>query len=104
MTLPKTVSGTVGCEIALSITASLVDTDGSETLTLKLSGLPATATLNHGLKLANGTWRLTPTDLLGLKLQASTRGTVTLKVDCLSTESLGGIAASVSANMRVQIA
>ncbi len=103
LTLPKMLSGAVGSEIALPIIANLTDTDGSETLTVKLSGLPGTATLNQGQKLADGTWRLTSNDLVGLKLQISTPGKFTLKMDCLSAESLDGAVANVSAKIPVQI-
>ncbi|MBC7816707.1 MAG: cadherin-like domain-containing protein [Planctomycetaceae bacterium] len=104
LALSKSIAGTVGSEIALPVTAALMDDDGSETLTLKLSGLPPTATLNHGLKLADGTWQLTSQDLVGLKLQVSTAGKFTLKIECLATESVGGTVAKVSAKVKTQIA
>lgn len=103
LSLSKSITGTVGGEIALPMTAALVDNDGSETLTLKLSGLPPTATLNHGVKLTDGTWQLTSQDLVGLKLQVSTTGKFTLKVECLAAESVGGTFAKVSAKVKAQI-
>lgn len=103
LTIPKVVSGSVGSDIALAITANLVDTDGSETLTIKLSGLPATVTLNRGQKQADGSWQLEFQDLVGLKLRASKAGNFTLKVTSLSTESAGALQASVLSSASIKI-
>ena len=47
-----------GTAIPLSITASTVDSDGSETLAVTITGLPAGATLNHGTHNSDGSWTL----------------------------------------------
>src|SRR4029453_11908216 len=47
------------------IAASLVDTDGSETLTIQISGVPAGATLSAGTNLGGGVWSLTSAQLAG---------------------------------------
>ncbi len=102
-TIPKTLSGMVGSDIDLPLRTELIDTDGSETIAVKLSGLPATATLNRGTKLSNGTWQLTSNDLKGLKVRVSAPGTFTLKMTCISTESLNGTTATSPASVRLQI-
>ena len=56
-------SSVVGDEdnsIALTITSSLLDTDGSETLSIEISGVPAGATLSAGTDNGGGLWTLTP--------------------------------------------
>ncbi|MBI2240799.1 MAG: hypothetical protein HYU59_08355 [Magnetospirillum gryphiswaldense] len=64
--------------IDISITPTLVDTDGSETLYVYVTGLPSGVTLNHGTAVASGTvvdgvtftgttYRLTQAELSGLK-------------------------------------
>lgn len=102
-TIPKTLSGMVGSEIDFPLKAELIDTDGSETIAVKLSGLPATATLNRGTKLSDGTWQLTSNDFKGLKVQVPALGTFTLKMTCISTESLSGTMATSTASLRLQV-
>lgn len=64
--------------IDLAITPTLVDTDGSETLYVYVTGVPAGVTLNHGTAVAAGTvvdgvtftgttYKLTQAELSGLK-------------------------------------
>ena len=54
--------------VTLDIAASLVDTDGSESLTVVISGVPAGAALSAGSDNGDGTWTLGPADLPGLTL------------------------------------
>ncbi|WP_276521626.1 type I secretion C-terminal target domain-containing protein, partial [Shewanella sairae] len=57
-------------EIALDIEASLVDLDGSETLSdITIEGLPEGAYLSAGNYLDNGTWSVTPQELNDLKIR-----------------------------------
>ncbi|MBU6234705.1 MAG: type I secretion C-terminal target domain-containing protein [Alphaproteobacteria bacterium] len=62
------VAGDDNTPIPLQISAAVVDTDGSETLTsVQLTGIPAGFTLNHGT-FAAGVWTLNPADLPTLTL------------------------------------
>ncbi|WP_199235340.1 Ig-like domain-containing protein, partial [Azospirillum sp. TSA6c] len=70
-----TVSAATGNEdtaIALTINPALTDTDGSETLTVTISGIPAGASLTNSagntLTISNGSITLTPAQLAGLKI------------------------------------
>jgi hypothetical protein len=54
--------------IALSFSAALRDTDGSESLGLSLLGVPAGAVLSRGRRAADGSWTLAPADLAELTL------------------------------------
>ena len=61
-------SGDEDTAIALDIQTSLNDSDGSESLAIVLSDIPAGAMLNKGTPLADGQWGLTVADLEGLKI------------------------------------
>ncbi|WP_042694708.1 hypothetical protein, partial [Azospirillum sp. B506] len=65
-------SGDEDTAIALNITSALTDLDGSETLSIRIAGVPAGATLSAGTYVTetNGTttWTLTPDQLAGLKV------------------------------------
>ena len=63
-----TVSGTDQEELPLGITASLVDTSGSETISINISGVPDEVTLSAGTDKGNGTWELTPEELNNLTI------------------------------------
>ncbi|MGD1698479.1 tandem-95 repeat protein [Dapis sp. BLCC M229] len=63
-----TVSGTDQDDLPLGITASLVDSSGSETLSIAISGVPDGATLSAGTDQGNGSWVLTPEELANLTL------------------------------------
>ena len=54
--------------IALTITSSLLDTDGSETLLIEITGVPTGATLSAGTDNGGGSWTLTPAELAGLTI------------------------------------
>ncbi len=54
--------------VPLDIRASLNDNDGSETLSVTISGLPQGATLSAGVKNADGSWTLSQGELVGVFL------------------------------------
>lgn len=60
-------SGQVDTAIGLSIASALVDLDGSESLSIKIAGVPAGASLSSGTD-HGGVWLLTPAQLSGLKI------------------------------------
>ncbi len=64
----STATGDEDTPITLDISGALLDTDGSETLELEISGVPTGATLSAGTDLGAGVWRLVPADLAGLTL------------------------------------
>jgi VCBS repeat-containing protein len=82
------VSGDAGEPIALDIAANLVDTDGSETLSILLQGLPEGATPSAGTYNADlGGWVLSQAQLDGLTVTSSTAGVFTLTVTATATET-----------------
>tara|TARA_R110002124_G_scaffold167641_5_gene335053 strand:+ start:9249 stop:12626 length:3378 start_codon:yes stop_codon:yes gene_type:complete len=92
------VTGQAGQPVALDIAAQLTDLDGSEVLSLTLSGLPAGSLLSAGTANANGTFTLAPGDLAGLTLTPPTgvSGDVTVQVTATATEQSNGASAAVS--------
>ena len=93
------VTGQAGQPLALDIAAALTDTDGSEVLSLTLSGLPVGSLLSAGTSNANGTFTLAPGDLDGLTLTPPTgvSGDVTVQVTATATEQSNGATAAVTA-------
>ncbi len=61
-------SGSEDNAIALDIDASLIDTDGSESMSITISDVPAGATLSAGTDNGDGTWTLGQGDLSGLTI------------------------------------
>lgn len=80
--------------IPLSITSALIDADGSESLSITISGVPTGAVLNQGTNLGGDSWKLTAAQLSGLTLTppAQSDSDFTLTVTATSTESGGGTA------------
>ncbi len=100
----SSVDGTEDTPIALGIGAALIDTDGSETLSVVIRGVPAGATLSAGTDLGNGAWALGPDDLAGLTVTPSEHSDsdFTLSIEATATESDGDTAVSI-ASVRVGV-
>ncbi|HUT48382.1 MAG TPA: Ig-like domain-containing protein, partial [Alphaproteobacteria bacterium] len=73
---------------ALTINPALTDTDGSETLAVTVSGVPAGASLSAGSDQGGGVWTLTPAQLAGLTITPPADSDVdfTLTVTATSTD------------------
>ncbi len=95
-------SGNEGSNIPLAISSALVDTDGSESLSIQISNLPTGATLSAGVN-NSGVWTLTPADLAALKIHVLDNGSFTLKVKATATESSNGDSASTSADLALTV-
>lgn len=86
--------------VALDISAALTDTDGSETLSVEISGLPQGATLSAGTAQGDGSWLLAADDLPGLELAVASPTDFTLTVTATATDA-NGSASAVSHDMTV---
>ena len=84
---------------------ALIDTDGSESLSFVLSGLPAGASLSAGTKQADGSWLLTPAQLSGVTFipPAQASGSFTLTLTGIAAESAGGSTARTSVDFTVSL-
>ncbi|MBA2369226.1 MAG: DUF4347 domain-containing protein [Candidatus Protochlamydia sp.] len=103
-----TVINAIGNEdtaIPLNISSSLVDTDGSEALTIHISNVPSGALLTAGINLGGGNWLLTPAQLNGLKIIPALHNAndFTLTVKAISTESNNNATASVTKLLAVKV-
>ena len=85
------LTGNEDTDIPLNIDAALVDQDGSETLSISISGVPEGAVLSAGTNLGNGVWDIDPADLANLKITPPADSNVdfTLQVTATATESNG---------------
>lgn len=92
---------TDGVTVELDISAALGDTDGSETLSITVDGLPDGATLSAGTDNGDGSWTLQLDDLDGLTLNVPNgSGAFDLQISGTATESAGG---SVTNNMTLAV-
>ncbi|MHB1219760.1 MAG: beta strand repeat-containing protein, partial [Alphaproteobacteria bacterium] len=98
-------SGGEDSPIALNIGAALTDTDGSESLSITISGVPAGAILSAGTDNGDGTWTLTPAQLGGLTITPPPGSDTDfdLTVSVTSTEANGGDAATTTASLAVSV-
>ncbi|MCB9987990.1 MAG: type I secretion C-terminal target domain-containing protein [Rhodospirillales bacterium] len=83
-------NGEEGTTIALNISTSVTDTDGSETISVvRISGVPAGTTLTAGTEVAPGVWELSTADLpgLGINVPDGVTGNYTLDVESVATEA-----------------
>ncbi len=98
-------TGHRGEAIALHINSSLQDTDGSEQLSLVVSGLPQDAVLSHGMQNADHSWTLNQTDLHDLSITAphDFTGDMHLSVTAWAQETSNGDVASVSDQFTVHV-
>jgi Ca2+-binding RTX toxin-like protein len=99
----ENASGDENAPIPLTIVASLVDTDGSETLSITVAGVSAGAVLNHGTNQGGGVWVLAPEDLAGLTLVAPDNTSLSLSVTATATEASNGASASTAATLEVTV-
>lgn len=99
--------GTGGTSVRFPITTALVDTDGSETLSVRVSGVPTGLTFSAGTNLGGGVWRFAHADLASLMLHlpgSYTALATTMTVQVTATESNGGATASTSALVTLRAA
>ena len=82
------VTGDEDTPIALDITVTPIDTDGSESLQIEISGLAPTETLSSGTPLGGGVWQVSEGDLTGLQFNGSNQfsGNRSLTVSVTTTD------------------
>ena len=99
LTVTATASGNEDSAIALDIAAALADLDGSEALSVTLSGVPTGAMLSAGTNNGDGTWTLAAAQLAGLTITppANSDADFTLSVTATATEGSGGDTATTLA-------
>ncbi|MBF0251858.1 MAG: tandem-95 repeat protein, partial [Alphaproteobacteria bacterium] len=100
-------SGAEDGAIALNIATAETDTDGSETLSITIGGVPEGASLSAGTDNGDGTWTLSPDQLDGLSITppANFNGSFDLSVTSTSTDALGNVVdtASTTGSLTVNV-
>jgi hypothetical protein len=89
--------------ISLDITASLTDTDGSETLSIVVGGVPLDATLSAGIDNGDGTWILSEEDLSGLTITPAEGDETDFEITVTATSSESGTTATTTATVEVVV-
>ena len=91
--------------IPLTIESGLSDIDASEVLSLTISGMPAGFTLSAGTDNGDGSWTLTPDEIVALELipAANASGTYTLTVSATATETGTGDTATSIASIPLSL-
>ncbi|NBP51742.1 MAG: hypothetical protein EBU70_11330, partial [Actinobacteria bacterium] len=105
-------SGSEDNFIALAIGATLVDRDGSETLSYRLSGIPSGAALRSdatpgGIAAGlDGAYTIGPAELAGLAVRppANSDADFVVGVTAIATESSNGASAASTASISVRVA
>jgi hypothetical protein len=91
--------GTGGTSVKFPVTTALVDTDGSESLSIRISGVPTGLNFNAGVNLGGGVWQFAPADLANLMLNVPgsyTTSATNLTVQVTAKETNGGFTASIA--------
>jgi hypothetical protein len=106
LSVTGTASGNEDGAIALTISGALADTDGSETLSFRVSGMPAGATLSAGTDTGGGVWALTAAQAAGVSVTppANSDADFTLTVQAVASEGAGGSASSAGQTIAVTVA
>ncbi|WP_201837001.1 Ig-like domain-containing protein [Microvirga zambiensis] len=99
------VRGLEDTAITLDLSATLQDRDGSELLSVSIFGVPAGASLSHGIRQADGSWSVSPSDLAHLKLTPvrDFSGPLNLRMEATTRESSNGDTETIAADFRVQV-
>ncbi|MBT6406808.1 MAG: DUF4114 domain-containing protein, partial [Rhodospirillaceae bacterium] len=98
-------TGLEDAAIALNIDAALTDTDGSETLSINVSGIPEGAVLSAGTLNDDGSVTLTPGQLEGLTITpaANSNDDFALNIAATSTETSSGDTSTTTTTMNVDV-
>ena len=89
------------------LAGSLVDTDSSEVLTFRITGVPAGASFDKGTDLGGGVWAFSPADIAaGLTFlpPPNANGTYPMVLVAIATEQANGDVAQSTAPFRVIVA
>jgi hypothetical protein len=92
------VSGFEDSPIALDLSASVTDTDGSETVSVTVSGVPEGASLSAGVDNGDGSWTLSVDEIDGVEITPPSNfsGEFDLTATATTTDDSGDTASVVS--------
>ncbi|NQV84683.1 MAG: hypothetical protein HQ494_12790, partial [Rhodospirillales bacterium] len=96
-------AGAEDTAIALDISSALTDTDGSETLSVTIAGVPAGATLSAGTLNTDGTWTLSPDQLTGLTVTPAADSDADFALTVTATSTDGADTATSTSTINVTV-
>ena len=96
-------SGDENSAIALDVSAALTDTDGSETLSVTIAGVPQGARLSAGSDNGDGTWTLTPDQLPGLTITPPANSDADFSLTVTATSADGSDSSQASGGLDVTV-
>jgi large repetitive protein len=100
----NTVRGNTGTALAFNLFAYSSDPDGSETVFVTVSNIPAGATFSAGTDLGGGSWRFTEAQLAGLTMTLAGGTTnTTLTVIATATETANGATATANSTISLVV-
>ncbi len=85
-------SGFTNSPIPLSIAASFASSDGNDLRSILISGVPSGASLSAGTNNGNGSWTLTPAQLIGLSITPASAANFALTITASGEEATGDAA------------
>src|SRR5690606_39778090 len=97
-------SGKEDQPIALDIASGLTDLDGSESLSITISGVPDGAELSAGTDNGDGTWTLSADDLDGLTITPPANSDADFQLTVTATSTDGGDTATTVGTIDVSVA
>ncbi len=112
LSLAESATGAEDTAISIDISAGLTDVDGSESLSITVTGVPDGALLSAGTDNGDGTWTISAEDLsndpnlldnLTITPPEDFSGTFDLGVTATSTEANGGDTATVSDTITINV-
>ncbi|WP_419831708.1 tandem-95 repeat protein [Endozoicomonas atrinae] len=108
LAISGSTSDAIGLEdtaISLDVTSALVDTDGSESMSLTFSGLPSGSVLSAGQNNQDGSWTLSVSDLDALTITPPLHfnGEMSFTVTATSIEAETGESASTTDTITVNV-
>ncbi|PZP55632.1 MAG: hypothetical protein DI586_06245 [Micavibrio aeruginosavorus] len=103
--IASNTSGAKNTAVSVNIGGSVTDTDGSETITYLISGVPDGFSLNHGINNGNNSWTLTPGELSGLKMISpyNFEGRVYLNAQSVAHDHDGSTTMSTATNFNIGV-
>ncbi|MFO0996629.1 MAG: Ig-like domain-containing protein [Alphaproteobacteria bacterium] len=106
LTIAGPASGDEDTAIPLVFNVDKVDTDGSETLSIRIEGVPQGALLSAGTDNGDGSWTLAPQQIDGLTFTPppNANGSFDLTIVAISREVSNGDTASTSDTIHIDVA
>jgi large repetitive protein len=95
--------GTQNTSIPLTISTSLTDTDGSESIQITIQGIPEGASLSSGVDNGDGSWTLSSADLEELSFIPDPQFSGQLELEVIATTTDGSSVATSEGSIQIDV-